>query len=92
MGVLWNGSSVTTVNATGTGLADTRWTVYSFTVLATNTTTRLQFSGLGPSDSLGEYVDAVSVEQTPEPSSIMLCLGGLLFAAAKYRRHAARRS
>jgi hypothetical protein len=92
MGVLWNGSSVTTVNATGTGLLDTSWTVYTFTVTASSTTTRLQFSGLGPSDSLGEYVDAVSVEQTPEPSSIMLCFGGLLFAAAKYRKHVARRS
>jgi len=92
MGVSWNGSSVTTVNATGTGLLDTSWTVYNFTLTASSTTTRLQFSGLGPSDSLGEYVDAVSVEQTPEPSSIMLCLGGLLFAAAKYRKHAARRS
>jgi hypothetical protein len=92
MGVSWNGSSVTTVSATGTGLLDTSWTVYNFTLTASSTTTRLQFSGLGPSDSLGEYVDAVSVEQTPEPSSIMLCLGGLLFAAAKYRKHAARRS
>jgi hypothetical protein len=92
MGVSWNGSSVTTVSATGTGLLDTSWTVYNFTVTASSTTTRLQFSGLGPSDSLGEYVDAVSVEQTPEPSSIVLCLGGLLFAAAKYRKHAARRS
>jgi hypothetical protein len=92
MGVSWNGSSVTTVSATGTGLLDTSWTVYNFTVTATSTTTRLQFSGLGPSDSLGEYVDAVSVAQTPEPSSMMLCFGGLLFAAAKYRKHAARRS
>ena len=92
MGVFWNGSSVTTVNADGTGLGGTSWTVYSFTVMASSTTTRLQFSGLGPSDSLGEYIDAVSVEEAaPEPSSIMLCLGGLLFAAAKYRKHAARR-
>ena len=92
MGVLWGGSPVTTVNATGTGLLDTSWTVYTFTVLATQTTTRLQFSGLGPSDTLGEYVDAVSVETTPEPSSVLLCFGGLLFAAARYRKHATRRS
>jgi hypothetical protein len=92
MGVSWNGLPVTTLSADGSALADTNWTVYSFTVAATSTTTRLQFSGLGPSDSLGEYVDAVSVEQTPEPSSIMLCLGGLLFAAAKYRKHLVHRS
>jgi hypothetical protein len=90
MGVSWNGSSVTTIHADGTGLPDTSWTVYSFTVTASSTITRLQFSGLGPSDSLGEYIDAVSVETTPEPSSIMLCFGGLLFAAARYRKHAAR--
>src|ERR1035438_8973007 len=34
MGVSWNGSSVTTVNATGTGLLDTSWTVYNFAVTA----------------------------------------------------------
>ena len=92
MGVSWNGSSVTTINADGTGLLDTSWTVYNFTVTASSTTTRLQFSGLGPSDGLGEYIDAVSVAQTPEPSSIVLCFGGLLLAAAKYRKHAAHRS
>jgi hypothetical protein len=91
MGVSWNGSPVTTLSADGSALSNTSWTVYSFTVAATQSTTRLQFSGLGPSDGLGEYLDAVSVEQTPEPSSIMLCFGGLLFAAAKYRKHAARR-
>jgi len=92
MGVSWDGSPVTTINADGTRLSDTSWTVYSFTVTASSTTTRLQFSGLGPSDGVGEYIDAVSVAQTPEPSSVMLCLGGLLLAAAKYRKHAAHRS
>ena len=91
MGVSWDGSPVTTINADGTRLSDTSWTVYSFTVTASSTTTRLQFSGLGPSDGVGEYIDAVSVAQTPEPSSVMLCLGGLLLAAAKYRKHAAHR-
>ena len=92
MGVSWDGSPVTTVSADGSALSNTSWTVYSFTVAATQSTTRLQFSGLGPSDGLGEYLDAVSVQQTPEPSSIMLCFGGLLFAAAKYRKHLVRRS
>lgn len=92
MAVFWNGSSVTTVTANGVGLSDTSWTVYSFNVAASATTTRLQFSGLGPSDGMGEYIDAVSVEAAvPEPSSSMLCFGGLLFAATKYRKHAARR-
>ena len=91
MGVLWDGLSVATINADGSALADTSWHVYTFTVTASSSSTRLQFSGLGPSDSLGEYVDAVSVQTTPEPSSIMLCFGGLLFAAARYRKHAARR-
>jgi hypothetical protein len=92
MGVSWNGASVTTINADGSALGDTSWTVYHFTVTASSTSSLLQFSGLGPSDGLGEYLDKVSVEQAPEPSSIMLCFGGLLFAAAKYRKHAARRS
>jgi hypothetical protein len=91
MGVSWDGSPVTTVSADGSDLLDTSWTVYTFTVKASAATTRLQFSGLGPSDALGEYVDAVSVETTPEPASGMLCLGGLLFAATRYRKHAAHR-
>ena len=91
MQVLWDHSPVTTVSANGVGMSSTNWTVYSFIVYASGTTTRLQFSGLGTSDSLGEYLDAVSVDPVPEPTTSLLCLGGLLFAATMYRKYGTRR-
>jgi len=84
--VLWAGTPVTTINSSGVGLPDTSWTVYTFNLTATAATTRLQFSGLGPSDSLGEYVDAVSVSDVPEPSSVVLCMAGLAIAAVSRKK------
>jgi hypothetical protein len=79
MQVLWDGLLLDTLNASGTGLADTQWAVYNYTVTATGPTTRLQFSGVGPSNSLGEYVDAVVVESVvPEPASLASALLGLI--------------
>jgi len=70
--VFWNGSLLDTVNASGTGLADTQWITHTYTVTATENTTRLQFTGNGPSDSLGEYVDNVMVgSNVPEPASLL---------------------
>ena len=90
MQVFWNGSPLTTINVTGTGLPDTSWTVYSFGVTATGSTTRLQFTGLGPSDSTGEYVDDVMVDNVPEPASMGLLLSGALLVAVLYTRNRLR--
>jgi hypothetical protein len=91
MGVSWGGSPVTTVSANGSLLTNTDWQVYRFAVTASSNSTRLQFSGLGHPDNVGEYLDAVSVT-SPEPTSALLCLGGLLVAVGKCRKHAASRS
>lgn len=73
MQVFWNGSLLDTLNATGTGLTDTQWTTHTYTVTATGSTTRLQFTGTGPSDSRGEYVDNVVVgSNVPEPTSLFM--------------------
>jgi len=101
MGILWDGTSLGTVSASGVGLTQTDWTVYTYRAIASSTTTRLQLSGLGHSDGLGEYVDAVSVSQSqsqievfnttvPEPSTMMICLGGLLCVAANFRKRVVR--
>jgi hypothetical protein len=59
--VWWNGKLIDTEQADGTGHRDTVWKKLSYTVRATKTTTRLAFSDAGVSNSLGTYIDAVSV-------------------------------
>lgn len=85
MQVFWAGSLLATVSESGTGLTDNQWTVYNYNVTASETTTRLQFTSVGPSDSFGEYIDAVSVESVPEPASIWLSLSGLALIAGFYQ-------
>jgi hypothetical protein len=57
----WNGRLIDTEQADGTGLRDTAWRRFSFTVRATGSTTRIAFTDAGVSDSYGTYLDAVSV-------------------------------
>ena len=59
--VWWNGRLIDTEQADGTGLMDTAWRRFSFTVRATGATTRIAFADAGVSDSYGTYLDAVSV-------------------------------
>ncbi len=63
----WNGNPIRTVQAGGTQV--TEWTKYEDVLLATSDTTTIQFSDLGLSpeglsDSLGTYLDDVSVKCT----------------------------
>ena len=59
--IWWNGRLIDTEQADGTGLRDTAWRRFSFTVRATGSTTRIAFSDAGVSNGLGTYLDAVSV-------------------------------
>lgn len=82
LNVMWNGGLVAHLTADGTGNANTVWTVFHYSVTATGATTRLQLDDFGEkSDSLGSYVDAVSVTAVPEPvfcqMAALLGLGGL---------------
>ena len=63
--VKWNGAAIANLTADGTGLPDTQWAPYSFTVTATSTSTTLSFADLSASNSLGTYIDNVRV--TPNP-------------------------
>ncbi|MBK9062975.1 MAG: DUF642 domain-containing protein [Acidobacteria bacterium] len=63
--VRWNGAVVADLAASGTGHADTQWTTYSYTVIATGSSTTLSFADTSVSDSLGGYIDNVRVVAAP---------------------------
>jgi hypothetical protein len=59
--VKWHRRVVATITADGSRLADTDWRVYAFKVRATGRATRLEFDDAGISDSVGTYIDGVTV-------------------------------
>jgi hypothetical protein len=59
--VLWDGQPIARLEADGTNLGDTAWTVASFRVTARSGRSRLELRDEGTSNSLGSYVDDVRV-------------------------------
>lgn len=82
--VVWDGTILDNLTASGVGKSQTAWANHSYVVTATSDTTRLEFGDRSVSDSLGTFVDDVSVVAIPEPGSLMLLLGGLV-AALRHR-------
>lgn len=75
--VYWNGVLLDTL--TGTGGAITSWELKTYEVVATGSTTNLDFSATTISDSFGGYIDAVSLTAVPTPSAFAALIGmGLL--------------
>lgn len=64
--VLWGGTSLGIIEG-GAGGAQTAWKTYNFALVATGATTRLDFRDRGISNSLGTYLDAVSVRANDAP-------------------------
>jgi hypothetical protein len=62
LNVSWGGNLVATLSADGSQLDDTSWQVFTYHLTAAGSTTRLEFDDAGFSNSLGTYLDAVSVE------------------------------
>lgn len=56
LGVAWGGQPIATLTT-----GSTTWVQYTYTVVASGTTTRLQFRDLGPSNGQGTFLDNVSV-------------------------------
>jgi len=62
----WNESTIANNITAGGGTDGTVWTEYTYTLPATSSTTRIQFSDLGlPSDGFGTFLDGVSVRCRP---------------------------
>ena len=56
-----NGARVTTLSASGEGMADTRWMRVALPVRAATATLRVEFRDVGDADGLGGYLDGVSL-------------------------------
>ncbi|MBA2753300.1 MAG: hypothetical protein H0U40_02400 [Chloroflexia bacterium] len=56
----WDGGVLETISS-GLGGSETVWVQYAYSVTATSSLTRLQFADVGVSNSLGSYLDDVSV-------------------------------
>jgi uncharacterized repeat protein (TIGR01451 family) len=74
----WDGGVVdNTID--GAGENTTTWFKHEYSLAATGETTRLQFADIGlPSDSLGTFLDNVSVRCNPEPGPEPYCGDGNL--------------
>jgi hypothetical protein len=59
--VWWDGAELAVLQG-GAGGGNTSWTVHSYSVTASNNTTRLAFQDAGTSNALGTYIDRVSLE------------------------------
>lgn len=59
--VHWRRFVVGRIRADGRGLTNTAWRMYAFKVRAIRTSTRIELADRGISDSVGTYVDAVSL-------------------------------
>jgi len=62
--VVWDGTVLATgntISASGSGLSDTSWTEYTFSVVATAYNTTLEFADVGNANSLGTFLDDINI-------------------------------
>ncbi|MFO1432030.1 MAG: Ig-like domain-containing protein [Candidatus Competibacteraceae bacterium] len=73
MTISWGGSGVDTLTVDGTRVSTTDWNEHTYSLRAVGTSMRLQFDNLTErSNSVGSYLDAVSVTATPDHSNTPL--------------------
>ena len=68
--VWWGADLVADISQAGVG--STSWSAYSYELTAAGPTTRVAFEDHGTANSLGTFVDAVSVIQVPDEPSIVI--------------------
>ncbi len=94
IGVYWNGTLLENVTASGLvgDGAGNDWTLYTYNVVATGSSSVLKFAAAGKSDTMGGGIDAVSVKAAataavPEPASVaLLGLGAAALAFSRRRK------
>lgn len=83
--VSWDGTLVGTADLDGTHQSGNVWNIYSYTVTARGNDV-LSFAAGGASDGYGGSLDAVSVvAAVPEPSTVLLMLGGMVVIGLSLR-------
>lgn len=93
--VNWGNQIVDTLSENGIGLADNVWKYYTYTLLATSNTTRLEFFDLGTINHAGTYIDDISIERVepivresvPEPLSALGLLLFSIFGLARRKKY-----
>lgn len=87
LGIKWNSYLIDKLMADGTGFTDSNWKNFTYTVTAKTSRTRLEFADLGKSNSVGTYIDNVSVKAVDEPTSgvSLLGLGAFGFGCVRKR-------
>lgn len=76
--VFWDNTLLDAITASGFGLSNNNWVMYTFNVMGTGSDA-LKFAAFGTNDSLGGNIDNVRLTPTPIPAGIWLLASGLGF-------------
>ena len=74
--VKWDGKVIDVISGDGNGRSDADWRYNSYFVAPSGDLTRLEFGDLSTSDSLGTFLDDISLVPVPEPAGLVLLSAG----------------